>query len=77
MENALNLRLFTKSCDHPQWRSGYVRSGQLGGTGFKFLLMILFFSFLPYFFFCVLFCLLICFAVFFVFLFLNIYLNNC
>ena len=27
MEKALNLRLFAKSCDHPQWRSGYVRSG--------------------------------------------------
>ena len=36
MENALTLRLFTKSCDRPQWRSGYMRSGQLGGTGFKF-----------------------------------------
>ena len=35
MEKALNLRLFAKSWDHPQWRSGYVRSGQTEGTGFK------------------------------------------
>ena len=35
MEKALNLRFFTKSCDHPQLRSGYVRSGQTEGTGFK------------------------------------------
>ena len=35
MEKALNLRLFAKSRDHPQWRSGYVRSGQTEGTGFK------------------------------------------
>ena len=26
---------FAKSRDHPQWRSGYVRSGQSEGTGFK------------------------------------------
>ena len=36
MEKALNVRLFAKSCDHPQWRSGYVRSGQPEDTGFKF-----------------------------------------
>ena len=36
MKKALNLRLFAKSRDHPQWRSGYVRSGQTDGTGFKF-----------------------------------------
>ena len=35
MEKALNLRLFANSCNHPQWRSGYVRSGQTEGTGFK------------------------------------------
>ena len=35
MEKALNLRLFDNSCDHPQWRSGYVRSGHTEGTGFK------------------------------------------
>ena len=27
MEKALKLRLFTASCEHPQRRSGYVRSG--------------------------------------------------
>ena len=75
MEKALNLRLFTKSCDHPQWRSGYARSGQLEGTGFNSADDLLF----PFlFFFFVLFCLLICFAFFFFFFFfLNIYLNNC
>ena len=36
MEKALNLRLFTKSFDRPQWRSGYVKSDQPEGTGFKF-----------------------------------------
>ena len=51
MEKALNLRLFTKSCDHPQWRSGYARSGQLEGTGFNsdddlLFPFFLFFSFL-------------------------------
>ena len=35
MKKALNLRLFAKSRDRPQWRSGYVRSGQTDGTGFK------------------------------------------
>ena len=35
MEKALKLRLFANSCDHPQWRSGYVKSGQSEGTGFK------------------------------------------
>ena len=35
MEKALNLRLFTASCDHPQWRSDYVRSGLTEDTGFK------------------------------------------
>ena len=35
MEKALNLRLFAKACDHPQWRSGYVRSGLFEGTGIK------------------------------------------
>ena len=75
MEKALNLRLFGKSWDHPQWRSGYVRSGQTEGTGFKSRYGPSF-SLLPFFFFFVLSCLLICFAVFFV-LFLNVYLNNC
>ena len=77
MEKALNMRLFSKSRDHPQWRSGYVRSGQTEGTGFKSPYGPSF-SLLPFFLvFCfVLSCLLICFAVFFV-LFLNIYLNNC
>ena len=56
MEKALNLRLFVKSCDHPQWRSGYVRSGQPKGTGFKFCLRPSF-SLLPFFF-------LFCFALF-------------
>ena len=36
MEKELNMRLFAKSCDHPQWRSGHVRSGQLEGTRVKF-----------------------------------------
>ena len=35
MKKVLNLRLFAKSRDHPQWRSGYVRSGQTEGTEFK------------------------------------------
>ena len=52
MEKALNLRLFAESCVHPQWRSGYVRSGQTKGTGFKpcygpsFSLLPFFFPFL-------------------------------
>ena len=36
MEKELNLRLLAKSCDHSQWRSGYVRSGQPEGYEFKF-----------------------------------------
>ena len=28
-------RQIAKSCDHPQWRSGYVRSGLIEGTEFK------------------------------------------
>ena len=68
MEKVLNVRLFTTAPDHPQWPSGYVRSSQPEGTGFKFCFFVLF-------------CLLICFAgfflCFFVFLLLNIYLNNC
>ena len=66
MEKALNLRLIAKSRDHPQWRSGYVRSGQPEGTGFKFCYGTSF-SLLSFFFFFVLSCLLICFAVFFLF----------
>ena len=65
MEKALNLRLFGKSRDHPQWRSGYVRSGPTEGTGFKSRFGPSF-SLLPFFFFFVLSWLLICFAVFFV-----------
>ena len=34
MEKALKLRLFADLCDYPQWRSGYVRSGQAEGVGF-------------------------------------------
>ena len=63
MEKALNLRFFAKSGDHPQWRSGYVRSGQTEGTGFNSRYRPSF-SLLPFFFFFVLSCLLICFAVF-------------
>ena len=63
MEKALNLRLFANSCDHPQWRRGYVRSGLIEVTGFKSCYR-LSFSLLPFFFFFVLSCLLICFAVF-------------
>ena len=50
MEKELNWRLFAVSSDHP--RSGYVRSGQPEGTGFKFCqgpsfsLLPFFFSFL-------------------------------
>ena len=73
MENALNLRLFTVSCDHPQWRSGYVRLGQLECTGFKFCYRPSF-SLLPFFVFFVLFCLLICFNVCFVFFFVFKYI---
>ena len=65
MEKALDLRLFAKTCEYPQWRSGYVRSGQPEGTGFKFCSSTSF-CVLPFFFFFVLSCLLICFAVFFV-----------
>ena len=68
MEKALNLRLFAKSRDHPQWRSGYVRSGQPEGTGLKFS-QGLSFSLPPFFFFFVLSCLLICFALFLFFVF--------
>ena len=46
IEKALNLRLFAKSCVHPQWRSGYVRSGQTEGSGFKSCLRLSFFFFL-------------------------------
>ena len=35
MEKGLNLRLFATLRDDPQWRSGYVRSGQTEGTGLK------------------------------------------
>ena len=34
-KKAVNLRHFAKSCDHPQRSSGYVRSDQTEGTGFK------------------------------------------
>ena len=68
MEKALNLRLFAKSRDHPQWRSGCVKSGQAEGTGFNSCWRPSF-SLLPFFFFFVLSCLLICFAVFFCFVF--------
>ena len=75
MEKALNMRLFSKSRDHPQWRSGYVRSGQTEGTGFKSRYGPSF-SLLPFFSF--LFCLVCLFVLLFFFvLFLNIYLNNC
>ena len=76
MEKALNLRLFATLCDHPQWRSGSVRSGETEGTGFK-TCQEPSFSLLPFFFvFCfVLFAYLFC--CFFFVLFLNIYLNNC
>ena len=33
MEKTLNMRLFSKPRDHPQWRSGYESSGQPEGTG--------------------------------------------
>ena len=36
MEKALKLRLFTKSCDRPQWRNAHVKSDKPDGTGFKF-----------------------------------------
>ena len=64
---------------HPQWRSGYVRSGQPEGTRFKFCYIDLLFSLLPFFFlFCfVLFAYLFCCFFCLFFLFLNIYLNNC
>ena len=68
MKKALNMRLFSKSPDHPQWRSGYVRSGPTEGTGFKSRFGPSF-SLLPSFFFFVLSCLLICFAGFFCFVF--------
>ena len=64
MEKALNLRLFTKTRDHPPWRSGYVamfNSKVPGSISTNDLL----FPFFLFFFFFVLFCLLICFAVFF------------
>ena len=35
MEKGLKLRLFAETCDYPQWRSGYVMSGKIEGTGFK------------------------------------------
>ena len=72
MEKALNVRLFAKSYVSPQWRSGYVRSGQTESTGFKSCCGPSFFPSSFLFFFFVLSFLLICFAVFFV-LFLNIY----
>ena len=73
-----NVRLFPKSRDHPQWRSGYVRSGQTEGTGFKSRYGPSF-SLLPFFFlFCfVLFADLFCCFFLLLLLFLNIYLNNC
>ena len=74
MEKALNLRLFTKSCDHPQWRSDYVKSDQPERTGSNSAENLLFSIFLFFFFF-VLFCLLICFAFFcFVFFFVFKYI---
>ena len=66
IEKALNLRLFTKSCDHPQWRSGYARSGQLEGTGFNSAETFFFPS--SFFFFFVLFCF-VCLFVLLFFLF--------
>ena len=60
MKKALNLRLFTKSCDHPQWRSGYVWSGQPERARFKFCYWPSF-SLLPF---------LFCFVCLFVLLFL-------
>ena len=66
MEKALNLRLFTKSCVHPQWRSGYESSGKPESTGFIFCCGPSF-SLLPFLFFFVLFCLLLCFASLFCF----------
>ena len=62
---ALNLRLFTRSCDHPQWRSGHARSGQLEGTGFNSAEDLLF-PFFP--FFCFLFCFVCLFVLLFFFL---------
>ena len=77
MEKALYLRLFSLSCVHPQWRSGYESSGQPEGTGFRFCCGPSSSLFLFFFLFCfVLFCLLICFAFFCFCLFLNIYLIN-
>ena len=68
MEKALNLRLFTKTCDHPQWRSGYARSGQLEGTGFNSADDLLFPFFLFFLFCFVLFAYLYC-CFFFLFFF--------
>ena len=79
MEKALNLRLFTEPCDHPQWRSGYVNSGQLESTGFSNSTNDLLFPFFLFFSFLLCFVCLFVLLVFFGFfvLFLNIYLNDC
>ena len=63
MKKALNLKLFTTSCDHPQGRSGYVKV--IGSNSAKNLL----FPFFLFFFFFVLFCLLICLLFFLFFCF--------